>query len=201
VEDTSRDAVAEYERLATSGTRTEFEGEQKKGDLEIMYPMSYVSGEKAGTMISKGRKTALELYRKGDKQAALDRLKLALDCASDYLSVNYAGDDTPDEPGSAWFKVFASEGADMDKASYIPAINDCAFFMQETKRNGDAVPLLRQVIKRDPNRVVAYLNLADSLWAVGKNEEAKQYYAQYIERMASSNEIAMVPPRATERSK
>jgi tetratricopeptide (TPR) repeat protein len=201
VEDTSSDAVEKYEKLAASGTRAQFESAQKKGELEIMYPMNYVHASIAGSMISQGRKAALELYRKGDKQGALDRMKLALDCAGDYMGVMYAGEDITKEPGSAWFNIFASESADMDAASYLPAINDCAFFMQETKRNGEAAALLRQVVKRDPDRVVAYLNLADSLWAIGKNEEAKQFYAQYIERMTSGNELAMVPPRAEERSK
>lgn len=50
-----------------------------------------------------------------------------------------------------------------------------------------------------PDRTVAYLNLADVTWNLGKTDEAKGFYAQYLVRMRQHSEA--VPARVHERTK
>lgn len=44
---------------------------------------------------------------------------------------------------------------------YIQILNDYGYFLSETDRYKEAIPILERVILLEPNRVVAYLNLGD----------------------------------------
>jgi tetratricopeptide (TPR) repeat protein len=83
---------------------------------------------------------------------------------------------------------------------YAYILNDYAFFlMQDPGRLGDAIDVLRVVIRADPKRVVAYLNLGDALRVhmseaknykdkVAATKEIKRAYTQYKKLSGKSNE-------------
>jgi hypothetical protein len=199
VEDASQQAVDRYTQIAKNGTRTQFEKAQRAGDLEIMYPANYITDFNAANIIESGRRTAIALYKEGNVQAAADRMELALDCASDFASLAYPEEGDEKTKLNLWLRTFGSKGVDMERWQYMPAINDYAFFLAEGKKFTEAVPILRTVVTMNPNRVVAYLNLADSLWETGDKSEAQTYYTDYVQRMGRGNKS--VPTRAAQRSR
>ena len=58
--------------------------------------------------------------------------------------------------------------SDVDPSGRDPEItailNDYGFFLDEAGQHDKAISVLQVVIARDPNRAVAYLNLADKVW-------------------------------------
>jgi len=79
--------------------------------------------------------------------------------------------------------------------------NDIAYYLEEAKIYEEAIFILKSIIKKEPNRVVAYLNLADSYWAIGNQELAKENYKKYIELMKSQNkDLKKIPRYVWERS-
>jgi tetratricopeptide (TPR) repeat protein len=198
VEDASQQAVNRYEQIAKNGTRAQFEKAQRGGDLEVMYPISYVTDFNTASIIEGGHKTALSLYRSGNAKAAAERMELALDCASDFASLAYPEEGNERTKLELWLRTFGSKGVDLERWQYMSAINDYAFFLAENKEFSQAIPILRRVVALNSNRVVAYLNLADSLWEAGNKNEARRYYSDYVERMGPGNKS--VPARASQRS-
>lgn len=77
-------------------------------------------------------------------------------------------------------------------------VNDYAFFLAESGKTDKAEPLLSQVIKAAPDRAVAYLNLADVQWGLGKKEEAKPNYRKYLELLGNNRSVA--PQRVLDRT-
>ncbi|HEX8268465.1 MAG TPA: tetratricopeptide repeat protein [Flavobacterium sp.] len=67
-----------------------------------------------------------------------------------------------------------------DEWHNIEALNNKAFYLAEVKYYATSVYILRQVLQKDPNRAVAWLNLADSLWELGNRDEARKSYNKYI---------------------
>ncbi|ARU90466.1 tetratricopeptide repeat protein [Pseudomonas sp. M30-35] len=79
--------------------------------------------------------------------------------------------------------------------------NDLGFLFEQAGYFREAIELLNKVITEHPNRIVAYLNLADSYWAVGKKNEAKTLYSDYISGMNHRKMQAKIPSRAYLRAK
>lgn len=77
--------------------------------------------------------------------------------------------------------------------------NDLAFLFEQAGYYPEATALLTHVIQKHPNRVVAYLNLADAYWAQGKRAQAKDAYGQYYERMVAAQKQSRVPDRVMSR--
>jgi hypothetical protein len=193
-EDPSTDAIDLCNKIATTGTRAQLERAEKQDDLTIMYPGNYIQGPVVASLIEKVHGVALKNYRNGELEKAIDRLSLGLDCAEEMgHNVSGGGD------GTKWFGVFGDDQLALKPKQYIPAINDYAFFLQEAGKNSEAIPLLRRVLEKDSGRTVAYLNLADALWATGDKAGAKKMYVEYVSRAGKDKSIS-IPPRATERS-
>ena len=55
--------------------------------------------------------------------------------------------------------------------------------MQKSGNNLEAVMLLEVLLKEFPKRTVAYYNLADAYWELGRKKEAKRMYATYVHQM------------------
>lgn len=53
-------------------------------------------------------------------------------------------------------------------------LNDIAYFWQEASFNSDAIWLLEKIIDNNPERVVAYLNLADAYWSESEKQAAQK---------------------------
>lgn len=85
----------------------------------------------------------------------------------------------------------------------IDKYNDLAYYNSFTKEGGvTSIILLKKIIDNFPQRVVAYLNLADSYWSINNKEKAKENYLKYIELMKSQNkDISKIPERVFQRSR
>ena len=85
----------------------------------------------------------------------------------------------------------------------INKYNDLAYYIGESK-NGSicSIFLLKEIIKKDPSRVVAYLNLADAQWNFDQKENASRYYKKYSLLMkSSSKDLTKIPQRVYDRIK
>lgn len=90
--------------------------------------------------------------------------------------------------------------------SYITAgnvgdINDLAFYLSENGRAYDAIPILQEIAKEFPDRIVAKLNLADAYWDNGFKEQASPFYKEYFDKMIARGLKSRVPSRVIERAK
>jgi hypothetical protein len=78
-------------------------------------------------------------------------------------------------------------------------LNDLGFFLSEAGLDDRAVPVLRSVVARAPDRTVAYLNLADAEYTLGDAKTARGHYRQYLTLMESAGKVGKVPPRVVDR--
>ena len=118
---------------------------------------------------------------------------------------------------NAFFEAFAYDEIDPENKSpeYTAMLNDFAFYQMapedaeeavgfENRRKAvsqGVVAMLAHVIRREPKRVAAYLNLADALWRNGQNDQAAQYYRQYAAMMQERSGKARLPGRVYQRAK
>jgi hypothetical protein len=79
--------------------------------------------------------------------------------------------------------------------------NDLGFLLGETGHFAESIELLKKVVATNPDRVVAYLNLADSYWGHKNLELAKSSYKQYQSLMIAANKGSKVPARVLDRLK
>ncbi|MFY1047383.1 tetratricopeptide repeat protein [Chryseobacterium sp. GP-SGM7] len=86
-------------------------------------------------------------------------------------------------------------------ASNITKINDFAFSL-ESINPSVSINVLQKIIQKYPDRVVAYLNIANSYWITGKKEKAIENYKTYISLMKSQKkDLNKIPKYVTERIK
>jgi thioredoxin-like negative regulator of GroEL len=94
---------------------------------------------------------------------------------------------------------WSGEGSRLEKMARIPIPitiqNDYGFFLSEAGEYEAAEGVLRDVIVQAPKRAAARLNLADTLWALGKADEAREEYKVY----AGLVPVDKRPPRVAER--
>lgn len=77
--------------------------------------------------------------------------------------------------------------------------NDLGFLFGQVGYYLEAAELLKHITLKHPDRVVAYLNLADAYWALGKREQAQKAYNQYYERMVAAQKQTKIPHRVVSR--
>lgn len=77
----------------------------------------------------------------------------------------------------------------------VEKYNNLAFYFQKSGAIIQSVNILNFIIERFPNRVVAYLNLADSYLVLHKNSEALSNYQKYIELMKKEGKEHKIPDR------
>lgn len=81
-------------------------------------------------------------------------------------------------------------------------LNNTAYYFERSKNYKESIFLLKEIIKKEPNRVVAWLNIADAYWGNNQKREAKEAYQKYISLMKSQKkDLKKIPQRAQERSK
>lgn len=84
----------------------------------------------------------------------------------------------------------------------IKEYNDVAYYLSEKKKYEESIFLLKIITNNFPNRVVAYLNLADSYWSIDNKEKAKESYKKYAELMKNQQkDLTKIPQRVYERMK
>lgn len=91
-------------------------------------------------------------------------------------------------------KIFAKENVD--------TINNLAYYLFMSKSYNNSIYLLKNILQKYPNRIVAYLNLADNYWSIKEKEKAIYNYKKYIELIKSQNkDLKKIPQRVWERTK
>jgi hypothetical protein len=81
----------------------------------------------------------------------------------------------------------------------ISEYNDIGFYFAQGGEHLLAMQIYNKLLSFAPDRVSLKLNVADSLWALGKQEEAKSFYAGYRDSMLKKGTANKVPVRVEER--
>jgi tetratricopeptide (TPR) repeat protein len=81
----------------------------------------------------------------------------------------------------------------------VRQLNDIAYYLQKLGHNLEAVMLLEVLLKEFPKRAVAYYNLADAYWELGRKKEAKKMYEVYVKQMKVKGKEKRVPEVVLER--
>ncbi len=116
----------------------------------------------------------------------------------------------------AFFETFPYDEIDPENKSpeYTAMLNDYAFYhmapvdasaavgaeSRRDKVHESVLAMLAHVIRRDPKRTPAYLNLADALWRNGQDEAAAGFYRKYLELLRAGDPKAKPPQRALKRN-
>ncbi len=77
--------------------------------------------------------------------------------------------------------------------------NDLGFLFEQAGYYPEAAKLLKHITLKHPNRVAAYLNLADVYWALDKRVQAQKAYNHYYERMVAAQKQSKTPHRVVSR--
>ncbi|WP_397449498.1 tetratricopeptide repeat protein [Pseudomonas sp. NA-150] len=91
-------------------------------------------------------------------------------------------------------------GVESYLACYPPSddpsgVNDIGFYLAEGGGDKNALLLFRSVESVAPDRIVLKVNIADSLWSVGRKAEAYRYYTMYREAMKNAGKSNAIPAR------
>lgn len=78
--------------------------------------------------------------------------------------------------------------------------NDVGFLFAEAGYYREAVELLKVVVSENPDRTVAYLNLADAYWGIGLKELSIENYKKYSLLMQQSGKLEKIPKRVRGRT-
>ncbi|WP_163004324.1 tetratricopeptide repeat protein [Pseudomonas viridiflava] len=122
---------------------------------------------------------ALSAYKKGDKKE--------LNAAMDYFLAD-GGKDENCPPERYIVQKYYSK----NRAAWS---NDLGFLFSESGHYAEAVELLKLVVLDNPDRIVAYLNLADAYWGMEKKAEAEANYQKYADLMVATGKKVKIPER------
>ncbi|HBX53937.1 MAG TPA: hypothetical protein DEH10_00760 [Pseudomonas sp.] len=164
----------------------DFDGTRAFGKLKDLRFEHQTSGAASEKLMSQTESdnfnAALQAYKAGDRE----ELKTL---ASYFI----AGDgDSACDPG----KYIVEKYYFPKKVSWS---NDLGFLFEQAGYYQEAVELLKYITLKHPDRAVAYLNLADAYWALGKKEPAQKAYNQYYEKMIATGKQARIPERVRTR--
>ena len=79
-------------------------------------------------------------------------------------------------------------------ARNVQAFNDLGFYLAEGGNDALALKFYRGV-EAVGKRTVLMLNIADSLWRLGREDEAQRYYSQYRDAMSADGKAQKIPQR------
>jgi len=79
----------------------------------------------------------------------------------------------------------------------IEEINNSAFYLYKLGYYNESLFFLKNVLKRDPDRVAAYLNIADVYQALNQKEEARKNYKIYYLKMKKLGLTKKIPDRVS----
>ncbi|WP_027086450.1 tetratricopeptide repeat protein [Cohnella panacarvi] len=162
----------------------------------VEYPGFYQEYyELAGPALLLSYDKALAFYNK-DVKTAIRYLDYGLRQYGDTYLIDYAGGKVTIAEIVGEPDAFNPPTIGFDK--YVVILNDYAYFLTLAGRNKEAKPILANLIKLVPGRVVAYLNLADAEWSLGQKTAAKGHYKQYW-KLLGSKAAKVAPKRVQER--
>jgi hypothetical protein len=166
-------------------------------DKRIMYPQNFDWPAIILSAIRKADATGLQLAKNRDYGTAAARVSLMFDLTGLYATLRRP--DMPEPSGDAsppaeWTKAWEAVG--LSPQSFIAELNNYGYFLQAADEHDKAIAVFREVQRLMPDRAVSYLNLADSLWTVGEQDEARSQYAKYRNLAAETAVPARVNDRA-----
>jgi tetratricopeptide (TPR) repeat protein len=183
--------------------RGDIEGLKEFDRLEgkIMYPLSYAAYfEQPKKVARKAHEVAMKRYKAGDLAGAVKILSYGL---NDYAYVFWSC--PVEEISDVSVAEIEGEKWTLHKEDLLPVaelvvmLNNYAFFLAEAGEHQKAEGILLKVIDLAPNRAVAYINLGDVCWELGKIREARDYYRKYLKLLGKNTK--KVPKRVYERVK
>lgn len=151
-------------------------------------PGTYIDEGLIKATLTRGHTASMHVFRQQPHQAAAaaDIMRscccLLIAMMKDDLREQMPANKTELEKLSLLFNKY-----NVPKTLWIPAINDYAFFLAESGENEEALPLLQYVLKEDPARTCAYLNMGDALMALGKKKEALANYQIFCRQTSAKN--------------
>ena len=106
-----------------------------------------------------------------------------------------------------WFTAFADslEYVNCDYSEYMGLgeyamiMNNYAYYLEQTDDLDKSLIVLRKVLDLKPERMVAHLNIADVLWALGESVEAQEHYSIYVEMITDRELTHQIPGYVQER--
>jgi tetratricopeptide (TPR) repeat protein len=183
--------------VARNGSRKDYAKLDTTASEELANVWQVIGRDDLASLIKDVNEKAYASYQKHDLQGACDRLYCGLDGAAMFSrSLSWGnghleGVELKQAKPLIWLDSFAElntelPGLTSDRTcsfkgtQYLAAVNNYAYYLQLQGKHSEAIPILQKIVEIDPERTVAYLNLADSLWAMGKKSEAGQCYAEYL---------------------
>ncbi len=155
---------------------------------------------------------ALKELRLAHQTSGLVAEKLMLETTSsnfDEALKAYKADNKDELKTLVSYFIAGDEDGSCDPESYITEkyyfpqridwSNDLGFLFEQAGYYPEAAALLKQIIQKHPDRVVAYLNLADVYWEQDNRAQAKEAYGQYYERMIAAQKKPRIPARVISR--
>jgi len=82
----------------------------------------------------------------------------------------------------------------------VISYNNIAYYLQKAGKNREAVYLLKKIVSKFYYRAVAYYNLGDAYWALGKKEKALYAYRYYVTLMRKEGKEKIVPSKILKRT-
>jgi len=83
----------------------------------------------------------------------------------------------------------------------LTTYNNIAYYLKKAGANKESAYLLEKILKKYPNRTVAYYNLGDAYWGLGDKKKAKQAYQTYITQMKAKGKAKKIPKTVFQRTK
>ena len=166
------------------------------GSVEAV-PGSYINNNLLCDAIRQGENKALQLYGEGDVSAAADRLATVFDFTVKAINSQRNEVNHQHSRQESWIDAWQFQGLPL--ADYISALNDYGFFLQQNGCLKESAKVLSLVTNLSPQRAIAHLNLADSFWRLGQEDNAKKSYQTYITLMKESRDIQQIPSRVKQR--
>ena len=160
------------------------------GNHKVYFPNKLPNKFTKNLWVNLHKKT-LKLYKDGNKKEAALLIENILNSVivspPDKMSHLYNGRDFE------YNYSYAIEAMLQNPKLLIP-LSDCAFFLEQGDRSlPHAASVFKSILKDYPNRVVTYLNLADTFWKLEQFEKAKKHYQTYVEMLEKEDKENVVP--------
>jgi tetratricopeptide (TPR) repeat protein len=189
--------VKQVLKLADSGNLKAYERDGANAAEQIADAWLLIDRGDVSELIHDVDRKARVSFQKHNFKEASDRLYCGLDCAAMFGrslawgNGHLEGVDMERSKPLVWLDSFAEMNIEVDglpadksfsfpKSQYIAAVNNYAYYLQLQGKHAEVIPVFEKIIEMDPERTVAYLNLADSLWATGDKKKAGEKYRQYV---------------------
>jgi tetratricopeptide (TPR) repeat protein len=112
-----------------------------------------------------------------------------------YYLKRFAGSDKDIERYESYLKMYPL--SDKNHTMY----NDIGYYLEQAEAYKEAIYVLNAVLEKYPQRVVAYLNIADAYWGNNEKAKAKEMYAKYVDLMkAQKKDASKIPKRVYDRA-